>query len=115
MLNPLGEIRAALKILIAMEKSAIQIKAVYQWRERKGWNWSFSKALLSAVIPQLCLELDAGNNYMDKETRAWDNTLLVFLISTVLCFNVTFALSSNWGDKKSSEWECVLNSSFLRD
>lgn len=27
------------------------------------------KALLSAVIPQLCLELDAGNNYMDKETR----------------------------------------------
>ena len=73
----------------------------YSWEKRL--KVTLFKYTSTGVILQLCYELDADNNYMDKETRGvQDNTLLVFLI-VAPCFNVTFTLCSNRDDKKCSK------------
>lgn len=81
-------------------------------REKSGWNRSFSS---TRQLVQLFNSLEswfAGSNYKHKHTNVHAQIAYYWYSwSTVLCFTVTFILSSGCDDKKCSKWECVLYSS----
>jgi len=95
------EIRPVLQILIV--KREIRLKRKLFQHQSTG------------VIPLLwvrCWQQLRRQRHTNAHTQT---ALHLYFWLTVLCFTVTFVLSSNRDDKKRSKWKCVLYSSSHED